>query len=67
MSDNNTYYTCKCIYFDGGFITCRICSEWVYNTSDNTVKPKSVIFVRRRLRYQYSPKDKGHQNKYIDK
>ena len=45
--DSNTYYTCKCIYFDGGFITCRICSEWVYNTCDNNVKPEPVRVARR--------------------
>ena len=37
-TDSNTYYTCKCIYFDGGFITCKICSQWVNDT--NSAEPK---------------------------
>jgi len=34
----------------------EFCSEWVYNTCDNNVKPEPVIFARRWFRYQYSPK-----------
>ena len=45
--DNNIYYTCKCIYFDGGFITCKICATWVENTTNAEPKVEPVIFARR--------------------
>ena len=27
--DNNTYYTCECVYFDTEYILCKICDTWV--------------------------------------
>ena len=44
--ENNTYYTCKCIYFDIGYITCKICAQWVKDTSkvDPKVEP---VFAKR--------------------
>ena len=62
--DSNTYYTCKCIYFDGGFIMCEICSQWV----DNTNSAKPVIFAKRWIRnHGFSQKTKNiFFTKYID-
>ena len=48
--DKNTYYSCECVYFDKGYITCKICSQWSENTSTAEPKVKPVIFARRWLR-----------------
>ena len=57
--DNNTYYSCECVYFDKGYITCKICSQWSENTSTTEPKVKPVIFDRRWLRlHGYNNKSK---------
>ena len=45
--DSNTYYTCKCIYFECGFIMCEICSQWVNNTNSAEPKLEPVIIAKR--------------------
>jgi len=45
--DNNTYYTCKCIYFDTGYSACQICAQWVKDTSNVEPKVGPVIFAKR--------------------
>ena len=66
--DNNTYYTCKCIYFDGGFIMCEICSQWVDNTWECKPKLEPVIFAKRWARnHEFNQKSKIYIfTKYID-
>ena len=44
--DNNAYYICKCIYFGTGYITCKICAQWVKNTSKVEPIVEPVIFVK---------------------
>jgi len=42
MDDNNTYYDCKCTYYDVGVILCRTCSEWFDNV-EKTVQDHRKI------------------------
>ena len=63
--DSNTYYTCKCIYFDDCFLTCESCQTWV----DNAWKSKPVIFAKRWTRNHRNVADvkkKIFFTKYID-
>ena len=57
--DSNTYYTCKCVYFDNGYITCKICSTWADNTENAEPKVKPVIFAKRWARnHDFNQKSK---------
>ena len=66
--DTNTYYTCKCIYFDGCFLTCKICQTWVNNTENAEPKLDPVIFAKRWTRnHEFNQKSKKiFFIKYID-
>ena len=35
--DTNTYYNCECVYFDVGYILCKICATWAQSTT--TIQP----------------------------
>ena len=52
VMDNNTYYTCKCIYFDTGYIPGKVCAQWAENIA---TKPKDelVIIAKRWCRSNY--------------
>ena len=66
--DTNTYYTCKCVYFDGGFITCKICQKWINESRESKPKVEPVIFAKRWTRnHGFNQKSKKiFSTKYID-
>ena len=59
--DNNFYYTCKCIYFDTGYILCKICAQWVENTATAEPKDEPVIIAKRWCRNSYYNKNQKKQ------
>ena len=40
MVETNTFYNCECVYFDTGYILCKICETWTQSTT--TVQPNFV-------------------------
>ncbi len=52
--DTNTYYTCKCIYFDTGFITCDVCSKLVIDKHENEPRLEPIIYAKRWSRFTNS-------------
>jgi len=61
MSDNNTYYTCKCIYFDNGYITCEICSTWIDKAKSAELVVEPIIFAKRWARiHEFNQKSKKY-------
>ena len=47
VMDNNTYHICKCIYLNIGYISCKICAQWVNNTVNDEPKVEPIIFGKR--------------------
>ena len=54
--DTNNYYTCKCIYFNNGFITCDICSQMISDKNEHEHLPKlePIITAKRWSRFSNS-------------
>ena len=57
MAENNTFYNCKCVYFDGGYIACKICAQWVQNTTNAEPKFEPVIIAKIWIREGYYNKN----------
>ena len=55
------YYNYKFIYFDGGFITYKICATWVQNTATAEPKDEPVIIAKRWCRNSYYNKNQKKQ------
>ena len=42
--DDNTYYTCKCIYLEDGYILCDICQKMVDKSQTEQLKKKACHY-----------------------
>ena len=61
MDNNNTYYSCECVYFEVGFISCKICSQWIQNTFTAETKLEPVNHAKRwcQMNRDYSQNSKN--------
>ena len=56
--DSDTHYSCECVYFDKGYIACKICSPWCENTAKVDPKVVPIIFAKRWARNRDFKKSK---------
>ena len=47
MDDNNIFYSCECVYFDGGYISCKICSGWVKSSATVASTVEQINLAKR--------------------